>query len=165
MRRDVVHYRSGQAVVRGHQPLDATLVQLKPAPPVGEVWTGPEQELRARLRDQARDCRVKPFGDVEDMPGLPRGWVAMRVYFTDRELKRTQRPAPRKVWLWVVTGIAAVAAGVGFLGYWLWTTIAAAAAGVTFGGLVGAGVIAALVMAAAGGTSVITVLVKVTVRR
>jgi hypothetical protein len=162
MRRDMVHYRSGQAIVRGPEPrLGRTMTDLVLAPSGSEDWEGPVQELRARLRDEARDRRVKPWGDILTRPGLPRGWAVMRVYLTDT------RPVQRKrrTWPWVVAAVGASLSGMAALGWWLWVQTAALLAGATVSGLVGAGVVVALLMFAAGGTTVVTVVTKVTVRR
>lgn len=163
MTRETVHYQTGQAPVRRAQALAATRTDLSALVSTSEVWEGPTDALRARLRDEARDRRVKPYGENLDRPGLPRGWIAMRVHLTDAEITRQVRPR-RRTWPWVAAGLGAIVAGIGTLGYWVWTVLAAAVAGVSLGGLVGAGIVAALLITAAGGTTVVTVVTKVTVK-
>lgn len=128
-----------------------------------ERWEGPVQELRARLRDEARDRRVEPYGEQIDRPGLPRGWICMRVTLTERERVRRITPK-RRVWPWVIAGLTSIIGGVVALGWWVYTIIAAAVAGVTMGGWVGIGIVAALLIGGAG-TTVVTVATQVTVRR
>jgi len=136
------------------------MTDLVLAPAGTEDWEGPVQELRARLRDEARDRRVKPYGDMLSRPGLPRGWGVMRVYLTD--LRPVQRK--RRTWPWVAGGVAAAVAGVGALGWWLWVQTAALLAGVSMSGVIGAVAVIALLLALGGGTTVV-VITKVTVRR
>jgi hypothetical protein len=136
------------------------MTDLMLCPPGAEDWEGPVQELRARLRDEAKDRRVKPWGDMLVRPGLPRGWAVMRVYLTDT------RPVQRKrrVWPWAVASVCAALAGVTALGWWLWTQTAALLAGATMSGLVGVAVVVGLLLLA-GGTTTVVVVTKVTVRR
>lgn len=167
-RAEDIRFRPGQvAVFRPGGPvqrLESTRVDLPVVKPRSEVWRGPEQELRARLRDEARDMRVKPFGDTLDMPGLPRGWAAMRVYFTEYELSRDIKPK-RRVWPWIAIAITASLTGVGFLGYWLYLQIAAAVAGILTGGGTALLIVLALLLLAGGSTTVVTIITQVTVRR
>jgi hypothetical protein len=170
MTREVVHYHRGQAPVR--RPLTRldvlkadTEEQDWEGTRVSEIWQGPEQELRARLRDEAWDHRVKPYGDVIPRAGLPRGWVAMRVYLTAEELKRpVPRRRPRKGWV-IAGAVGAVLTGVGLLGYWVYLQLATAVAGLNVSALVGGGIVLALILAAAGGTTVVTVITRITIRR
>jgi hypothetical protein len=167
MMRETVHYHQGRAPVTRQDIQRADVIeQYAGEVSTSEVWTGPEQELRARLRDEARDRRVKPYGDPLDRPGLPRGWVAMRVYLTDTELSRVSKPRPRvSRAAWVALGIGSILSGVTALAYWAYLQIAALVAGATAGMGVAAGFILVLLLAAAGGTTVITVVTQVTVKR
>lgn len=161
-----VRFRPGQvAVFRPPMAqLAPTRVDLPAVKPRGETWRGPEQVLRARLRDEARDRRVKPFGDIVETPGLPRGWVAMRVYFTDEELSRDIKPK-RRLWPWLVASAVGALSGIGVLGYWLYLQIHAAVVGALSGAGAAAGIVLALLLIAAGGTTVVTVVTQVTVKR
>lgn len=154
-RRDVVHYHRGAAVVpvAGRAPAIQHL-------PGHELWEGPRDVLRARLRDQARDGRVEPEGWEIPTRGLPRGWVRMRV-----DLKPPP-PVYRRRWFKasaVAAGVAGILAGGWMLLSWVLGTLAALAAGATAGGLTAAGVVVALLLLAGGGTTV--VVTTVTVRR
>jgi hypothetical protein len=165
VQRKPVEYRPGAAVVRASQGLARTRVDLTPVT-TSEVWEGPVQELRARLRDEARDRRVKPWGDAVERPGLPRGWVAMRVYLTDAELEKARKPRPvigRAGW--IALGIVSILSGIAALGYWAYLQMAALVAGFTVGTGTAVGIVAVLLLVAAGGTTVVTVVTQVTVKR
>jgi hypothetical protein len=151
---DVVKYQQGRAVVDVRRdPLDAGV----------EIWRGPRQELRARLRDEIKIGRVQGEAYGMELPGLPRGWMAMRVQLVaaeqvrERKLKRWRRAGL------LLAGVAAVAGGVYFLVSWVVAQLAMLVAGATVGAGVGAGIVAALLLLAAGGTSTVVV-VKVIVK-
>jgi hypothetical protein len=167
MTRETVHYHQGRAAVTRQDILRADAEERWASAPhvtTTEVWEGPEQELRARLRDEARDRRVKPYGDPLDRPGLPRGWVAMRVHLTDGEVTRQMTPR-RRVWPWAVFGVGCILSGIAALGWWVYGVIAAAVAGMSLGTMVGVGIVAALLLSAAGGTTIIRVVTEVTIKK
>ena len=155
---------TGVAVFRPGRVPAETRVDLPVLRSSSEIWRGPEDVLRAQLRDEARALRVKPLGDVFEVPGLPRGWVAMRVYFTERELTRDIKPK-RRLWPWITVGAVGILGGIVSLGYWLFTVIAAAAAGISVATWVGGLIVLALLLSAAGGSTIVRVVVDVVVKR
>lgn len=151
----VVRYQQGRAAVDVRRdPLDAGV----------EIWRGPLQELRARLRDELAAGRVRSEAWAVELPGLPRGWAAMRVTLVPQEELRERRAKRLHRYLWLAAGVGAVVLGGYFLVKWLVIQLATLLAGFTVGMGVGAGIVAAILLLAGGGTTVI-VTTTVVVRR